>query len=165
MFIETRHFGRIEVDEEGIINFEEGLPGFEDVKKFIILGTDDTESPFKWLQCVDKPDLAFAVINPFAIRRDYCVDIHDNIAGKLGIEDPSSVIIYSIVVVPEDISRISMNLKAPVIINAKNNKAAQVILDTDAYSVRHYIIDELQKQEDAGNACTVKEKGPVHCNR
>lgn len=147
MFIETTHFGQIEINEADILNFEEGIIGFEDVKKFGIIDSEDPESPFKWIQAVDKPELAFALVDPFKIKKDYDFDLTDEEVEYLGVKDASEVMVFSIVVVPEDIKKITMNLKAPLIINKTNNKAAQIILDTDKYTVRHLILDELQKQE------------------
>lgn len=147
MFIETTHFGKIEIGEADILNFQEGIIGFEDVKKFGLIDSEDTESPFKWIQAIDKPELAFALVDPFKIKRDYDFDLKDEDVESLGVKDASEVMVFSIVVVPEDIKKISMNLKAPLIINRTNNKAAQIILDTDKYTVRHFILDELQKQE------------------
>lgn len=147
MFIETTHFGQIEINEADILNFEEGIIGFEDVKKFGIIDSEDPESPFKWIQAVDKPELAFALVDPFKIKKNYDFDLTDEEVEYLGVKDASEVMVFSIVVVPEDIKQISMNLKAPLIINKSNNKAAQIILDTDKYTVRHLILDELQKQE------------------
>lgn len=147
MFIETTHFGKIEIGEADILNFEEGIIGFEDVKEFGLIDSEDTESPFKWIQAIDKPELAFALVDPFKIKRDYDFDLKDEDVESLGVKDASEVMVFSIVVVPEDIKKISMNLKAPLIINRTNNKAAQIILDTDKYTVRHFILDELQKQE------------------
>lgn len=164
MRLDTRHFGTIEIDEKGIINFNEGLPGFEHVKQFVLLGGDE-QSPFKWLQSVDEPELAFVVVDPFCIRKDYDITLEDAVLEKLGIKGPEDVLVYSIVVVPEDTSRMSMNLKAPVVINVKNNKGMQVILDTDEYSVRHYILEELQRQEVGGYACSDEKKGAVHCHK
>lgn len=147
MVIETTHFGKIEVSETDILFFDEGIIGFEDVKKFGVINSEDPESPFKWIQAVDKADLAFALIDPFKIKKDYDFELKDEYVEALGITDASEVVVYSIVVVPEDIKKISMNLKAPLIINKTNNKGAQIILDTDKYTVRHFILDELQNQE------------------
>lgn len=144
MQINTKHFGSIEIDEKGIISFSQGIPGFDNYNKYILLGSNDDKSPFQWLQCIDNTDLAFAVANPFVIKKDYEIDIPDNAVEELEITSPDDVITLSIVVVPEDINKISMNLKAPLIINSKTKKGKQIVLDTDAYTVRHYIIDELK---------------------
>ena len=73
--------------------------------------------------------------------------------------------VLSIVVVREEVEKISMNLKAPIIINTKNNKGMQVILDTDRYSVRHYIVDELQRQEVKIGAGVDTEEKRVYSGR
>lgn len=162
MQLETKHFGKIDVDEKEIVDFPEGIPGFEGSKKFIVLSGDDPDSPFKWLQGVDAPQLAFAIVDPFFVKKDYDFNINEEIVRKLEIEKAEDVAVYAIVVVPEDISQMTMNLKAPVLVNARNHKGTQIVLDTDRYSMRHYILEELRKQEVAANACTDKEEGPDH---
>lgn len=165
MQLNTKHFGVVEIDEKGIIDFTGGLPGFEDIKKFVLFGSGDESSPFRWLQSVDDPKLAFAVVDPFLIKNDYNVTLNGDVIDALAIEKEEDALIYSIVVVPDDISEMSMNLKAPVVINTKNNRGMQIVLDTDMYSVRHYILEELQRREGAVNARIDKEKGPVDCNK
>lgn len=147
MIINTKHFGEIEIKEENILYFEEGILGFEDVRKFGFINNEDPESPFSWIQSIERPDLAFVLVNPFAVKKDYDFELNEAYVNLLDIQDASQVSVYSIVVVPEDLKKISMNLKAPIIVNTNNNKAAQVILDTDKYTVRHLILEELQKQE------------------
>lgn len=159
MLLKTKHFGEIEIDESKVIDFKEGILGFEDNKKFIVLYNGDEDSPFRWLQGVDDGQLAFAVANPFQILKDYDIEIPDEAVENLGIEDIEDVMVLSIVVVPEDLSKMTMNLKAPVIINTKNNIGMQVVLDTDTYSVRHYIVEELRRQEvNIGAGSDKKEK-------
>ncbi len=159
MILNTKHFGEIELKEEGILLFEEGLPGFDQIKKFIIIDSMEEDSPFKWLQSIDEPQLAFAVVNPFIFKEDYDFILSDDTVDKLGILQESDVAVYSIIVVPKDLEKISMNLKAPIVVNTENRKAAQIILDTDKYTVRHYILDELHKREVSVNAGTNEEKG------
>ncbi|HOJ10378.1 MAG TPA: flagellar assembly protein FliW [Clostridiales bacterium] len=179
MLFNTRHFGEIEINEDKIISFEEGIPGFNNVRKFVILDTYTTNdnrydnmnnqnnsvSPFKWLQCVDEPMLAFAIVNPFLLKPDYDIELSNEVIEQLGIKNEEDVAVYAIVVVPEDISKMTMNLKAPLIINLKSKKGMQTILDTEKYSVRHYIMDEKAGQEVKANACADKKKGSVNCNR
>lgn len=170
MILNTRHFGEIAVREEEIITFVEGLPGFENEKKFVILDTcasdeEEGESFFKWLQCVDNPMLAFAIANPFVFTPGYEAELNEEVIELLGIEKESDVVLYAIMVVPGDIRKTSINLKAPLVINIRNRKGMQVILDTNKYGIRHYIMDEIAKQEVGANASFDKEKRPVYCNR
>jgi flagellar assembly factor FliW len=165
MLINTKHFGEIEIDETKIITFRNGLPGFENVKKFVVLSEPDSESVFCWLQSVDEPNLAFVILDPFIIIKDYELNLNRETLKELEIEKEEDVIAYSIVVVPADINKMSINLQAPLIINARNHKGMQLILDTDRYGVRHYILDELKRQEGAANACSDKKKGSINCNK
>ena len=165
MLLQTKHFGGIEIAENSIIRFDSGLPGFELLKEFILIDSGDEASPFKWLQCINEPQMAFAIANPFLIVKDYDFVLGDEASVRLKIKKIEDVAVYVIVVVPEDYEKISMNLKAPLIINIKNNKGEQIILDTDKYTVRHYILDELRRQEVGADACADKEEGSNNCNK
>jgi len=165
MLLKTKYFGEIEISEKDILKFDSGLPGFEQLKEYILLGSEDETSPFKWLQSVDEPEVAFAIANPFLIVRDYDFELSNENAKRLVIEKGEDIAIYVIVVVPEEFKKMSMNLKAPLIINSKNKRGAQIILDTDKYTVRHYILDELRRQEVSADACADEEKGSDHCNK
>lgn len=161
MLLKTKHFGEINIDETRIVTFEEGIPGFEELKRFAVLYNGDEASPFRWLQCVDDGQIAFVVTNPFAIVADYDIEIPEEVTDNLDIERLEDVMVLSIVVVPDDINEMTINLKAPIVINTKNNRGIQVILDTDRYSVRHYIIEELRRQEVAISAGSDKEEKRV----
>lgn len=165
MILNTRHFGKIELKEEGFLQFEDGIPGFEQINKYIIIESAEENSPFKWLQSVDEPQLAFAIVNPFAFMKDYDFVLSDETIDKLDISDERDVAVYAIVVVPEDLKKISMNLKAPIIANMKNRKAAQIILDSDKYTVRHYILDEIRRLEVGAGARSDKEEGSDDSNK
>ncbi len=165
MLLNTKHFGEIDIMEDRHITFANGLPGFDEIHRFILLESSEPESPFKWLQSVDEPQLAFAIADPFMIKPDYDLEIDDEVVKELEITKEDDVAIYAIIIVPEDISKISMNLKAPIIINGKNRQGMQIILDTDKYNVRHYILDEISKQGVAQDAGVNKEKGPDSDNK
>ena len=165
MQLNTKHFGTMEVDEKGIIDFPHGLPGFDKVKRFILLGAGEDDLPFKWLQSVDLQELAFVMVDPFYIRKDYDIDIDDEVVETMEIESPKDIMVFSIVVIPDDASKMTVNLKAPVIINTEKRKGMQIVLDTDKYSVRHYILEELRRQEVAADVGAHKEERSIHCNR
>jgi len=165
MLLKTKHFGEIDVPEEKFIEFAEGLPGFEQLHRFTIIDSSEENSPFKWLQSVDDPDIAFAVANPFLIVKDYDFELSEDDVKRLSIENAEDVAVYSVIVVPDKIEKMSMNLKAPIIINSRNKSGAQVILDTDKYTVRHYILEELRRQEVGAGACTNEKKGSSDHNK
>jgi len=92
------------------------------------------------------------------ILKNYDIEISEETVESLNIESITDVMVLAIVVVPEEPNKMTMNLKAPVIINTKNNSGMQVVLDTDMYSVRHYIIEELRRQEVNTGAGSNKEE-------
>ena len=144
MLLNTRHFGEINIDESKILTFPDGIPGFEELTKYIILQNPDKDIPFHWLQSIEEGDLAFVIINPFIFKPDYDFEIPQNIIEKLEIEAPEDVTIFSIVIVPEDIKKMTANLQAPLIINTKNHKGKQIILDDEKHLRKHYILKEME---------------------
>ncbi len=146
MLLNTRHFGQMEIEEKGIIEFPEGIPGFENAKKFALLASTEEGSPFQWLQGVDNTELAFVVIDPKVFKPDYSVDVDDDEVEILKIKDVEKVIVLTIIVVPEDITKMTANLKAPVLINTENNRGKQVILDKGDYELKHYVLQELRQK-------------------
>ena len=147
MKVKTRDFGEIEVSEDKIIHFEDGIPGFEEEKEFIILFDEDKDNPFHQLQSVNNQYLSFIIINPFEIFKDYDIEIPQTAVDKLQIENPEDVLIYSIVVVPEDIRKMTANLLGPIIINHKERLGKQVILEDSRYSTKHYIFAQNMQEE------------------
>lgn len=145
MVIDTKHFGSIDINDEKIITFVEGIPGFPDQKKYILISDENENSPFCWLQCIDDPDLAFPLMNPLAVCPTYSPDVSTELIQSLGEPNPEDLLIYAILVVPEDITKMTVNLKAPVIIHTKTKKGLQIISDNEEYSVRHYVYEEIQK--------------------
>ncbi|WAM33055.1 flagellar assembly protein FliW [Caldicellulosiruptor morganii] len=139
--VKSRVFGELEVSEDSIIFFEDGIPAFENLKKFVIVKED--ESPFYWLQSVEDKDIAFVLINPFEIKPDYEFDIPDDIVKKLEIESSQDVAVFCIVVISEDVKQTRVNLKAPVIINVNRRKGMQYLLDDERYPIRYYLFENL----------------------
>ena len=139
MKLHARSFGEIEINEEDILTFPDGIPGFEESKRYIIINNPDEENPFDWLQSVDNGDLAFVIINPFFVKPDYDIIIPESALKKLKIKDESDVSLYSIVVVPEKIEDMTVNLTGPIVINVRERLGKQIILDDNRYTTKHYI--------------------------
>ncbi|KJS85391.1 MAG: flagellar assembly protein FliW [Peptococcaceae bacterium BICA1-8] len=150
MLINTRDFGEIEVQEEKIIHFPYGIIAFEEMKRFFIIESGQEDLPFCWLQSVDEGDLAFVLLNPFLFKKDYELEIPDGVVKELEIEKEEEVAVFSVIVVPEDINKITANLLAPIIINTKSFKGKQIILNNNKkYTTKHYILEELKKVKGA----------------
>ncbi|WP_277586012.1 flagellar assembly protein FliW [Psychrobacillus antarcticus] len=141
MNIQTAYFGEVEIDQSNILNFQHGLPGFEDEKEFILLPIEEN-SVFQVLQSVQTAALAFIITNPYDITTHYSFDIEEATIHALQIEDEKEVAVFAIVSLKETIEKSTVNLKAPIILNTSNKKAKQVILNNEDYAIRHLISSE-----------------------
>lgn len=138
--LDTKQFGVIQVDERDVIDFPEGLPGFEACHKFTLLGREEGSNPFFWLQGVDMPNVSMVVMDPFAIYDDYSVDVADEELATLGIRDPERILTLCVVVIPEDVKQMRANLKAPILVNLENNIGKQVMQHNDALPIRFFLL-------------------------
>lgn len=131
--IETTRFGEIEIDKKKIYLFPEGIPGFPDCKRYCIINNNKNEL-FKWLQSMDKPEIAFVLFDPFIIDNTYDVFINDSDIKTLNIKKTEDVIITIILTIPKSNPKeMTANMKAPIIFNIKNKKAKQLILEKNNY--------------------------------
>ncbi|MCF0147956.1 MAG: flagellar assembly protein FliW [Clostridium sp.] len=127
-----------EVDE--IITFEKGVPGFQDLKSFIIKEVGE-DSPFSILQSIEDKEIGFILISPFLVNDKYEIDLSKEIINNLKIESPDEVLLYSIVTLSSNMKEITANLKAPIIINLNTKKAEQYIIDKDTYKIKEKIFN------------------------
>ena len=136
MKAKTRMFGEIDIQEDKIITLESGMIGFPDMQKFTLIFDEEkgSKSHIMWLQSMDDPQTAFPVINPVTIKEDYNPSVSEDLLKPLG-----------------DLNQdMSINLKAPIIINMSNNRGAQIIVEDDL-PVRYKIYDLLKsRKEKAG---------------
>ena len=142
MQLNTKHFGEITVEENDILTFEEGLPGFDSERKFILL-SDGPNDLFSWLQSAEDGDLAFVLMDIKQILPDYDPKIPTEMLEGLG----EPLCCYNIAVVPENLNDSRVNLKAPILINKQLRKGKQVIASNEEYSIRHYIFEEAEHDE------------------
>ncbi|MBW2092234.1 MAG: flagellar assembly protein FliW, partial [Deltaproteobacteria bacterium] len=125
---------------QALISIPGGLIGFSDQERYVII-EHKPESPFFWLQAVDRPDLAFVIASPYVFRRDYDVQVSKAVLTDLGIEEQQDMAIYVIVTIPHGRPQdMTANLLGPLIINTKSRIVRQIILDDDRYSHQHPII-------------------------
>ncbi len=137
MIIRTTRFGEIEIDESRVIHFSEGLIGFPEDKKYIIM-EHKPDSPFMWLQSLTTPALAFVIVNPFQIYTNYLGDISPEEENVLKPGKNETVMIFTIVTIPHGRAEEStVNLMGPVVIDPELKKGKQVILANSDYSHRH----------------------------
>ncbi len=147
MEINTTRFGVLNITEDEIVYFPEGLVGFRDVKRYIVIPHGNANSPFSWFQSVDEGHLAFVIIEPQVFCYGYEVKISRDTLQPIELDDISLAKIYVIVVVGERPDDMTANLLGPLVINREKNIGMQVVQNTDKYHTRHKIIDELKRME------------------
>lgn len=130
------------------IKMPEGLLGFEEYKDFELFESE--YKPFMVMQAIQDTNLSFFLIDPFLFRPDYEMDIDDATLLKIGITNPSDVIVLAIVTIPSDGSNVTANLQGPVIINKQNGQAMQVALGDNRWATKHDILAELNKHNPEG---------------
>ncbi len=144
MEIATSRFGPMDIEEQSLLHFPAGLLGFPEVKRYVIFDHDQ-DTPFKWLQAVDDPHLAFLIIDPFVVLPTYEVEIPDADLDELRITDPTQVSIFVLITIPEgDTSRMTVNLKGPVVVNGENRWGKQLVLSQTSYPTRYPLFSQPQ---------------------
>jgi len=143
----TRIFGEIEIEDSKIIKFQNGIIGFPEFKNFaLIFDAEKKENKsIMWLQCMDDGAFALPVMEPLSIKEDYNPVIEDEYLAPLGNVTEENAYVLVTVTVPKDITKLTVNLKAPIIINTDTNLASQLIVDDD-YAVRFPIYDLIKKE-------------------
>lgn len=142
----TRDFGKIEIERDQIINFENGLPGFEEYREFILLPFAD-DSPFIIMQSIVNPELAFITVEPGNLISDYEFEISDKKEKELKINSIEEILVLNIITLKDKIENITANLSAPIIINLKEKLGSQIILDNQKFSVRYPIFAKVEQAD------------------
>ena len=154
MQIDTSRFGLIEIDEEKVLTLTQGILGFPEQRRYVLL-PHGGKSPFYWFQSVDRPDLAFVVTNPSIFTSDYAFDVPDFIGKELKIEKQEEVQVLVLLTIPKNKPQgITANLLGPMIINTKKMLGRQTVLDPKIFPVRFPLLpqsnDPSSQDFDAG---------------
>ena len=145
MEVNTRLFGKITIDDEKIIEFPGGIVGFPDLNKFAIVhDVEKTDgSSLSFLLSLDEPAFAMHVMDPHIVKPDYNPMVEEDLLTNIGKLDPDETIVLVTVTVPHEIEKMTVNLMAPVIINANLRKGAQVILTEGENDIHFPVYDIL----------------------
>ncbi len=143
MKVNTTRFGELQVNNEDIINFSEGLLGFENLSKFFVVDPGDS-TLILWLQSIEDATIAFPIIEPKIFKPDYVAKLLPADMNSVKLENISDAKIYSILTIPSDITTMSANLKAPIVINNDKKVARQIVLQDNKLSVKYEMYKELK---------------------
>lgn len=132
----STRFGSFEVPDESIVRFPSGLLGFPEQQRYVILD-HDTEAPFKWLQSVDEPDLAFVLMDPATFHPDYHIEVPTDALVEIKGEPKDDLTLVVILTIPSaDPGRITANLRGPLLISQKTKLGKQLVL-SEEFPTRH----------------------------
>ena len=150
MRVQTKFFGEVELDDNKVIEFPNGIIGFEDFKKFAIIYDieDDRETKISWLQSLEEPTLALPVVDPLAVVPDYAPMIEDELLKPLSNPADEDLLFLLVMTVPADMTKVTANMKAPVIINTKTCTGVQLIVDNADYPVKYNVYESVQKMKE-----------------
>lgn len=151
MYIETVRFGSFDLKDSKLINFPGGLPGFEELREFIILEIGETK-PLYWLQSTENKFVSLPVIIPFELVDDYFLEIRENELKGLQVDSKNDLFVLNVVVVPEDITKMTANLAAPIVINLKQGIGRQIVIDAADLPIRYPIYPAVMKKLKGGDA-------------
>lgn len=139
MNIQTAYHGNITVNDEELLSFIKGIPGFHDEKQFTLLPLEGNEW-FQVLQSTSTPDLAFITTNPFLFFPEYDFELDGASLDQLGNPTTEDIQVLSILTVRDPFKESTANLQAPIIINTLNKSGKQVILTDTNYRTQHQIL-------------------------
>lgn len=146
MKIQTTRFGEIEIEESRVLTFVKGIPGFEELKKYVLLPADEKgETPFFFLQSIEIGEVSFFLLDTFAFFEEYDVKLEDPVLEKLEIEKPEDVIVLTTITVKGEFKDATTNLKAPLVINHNKQLGMQIVLDYKPYMIKQPLFLNNQK--------------------
>lgn len=143
MKVKTTRFGELEVNPSDIISFTEGLLGFENLKKYFVVDPGDS-TLILWLQSTEDDKIAFPIIEPKIFKPDYIAKLLPADLNGLELESLQTAKLYSILTIPANVTEMSANLKAPVVINSLKKVGKQIVLQDSKLSVKHEMYKELK---------------------
>ncbi len=122
----SSRFGELDVPVDRVLHFPQGLIGFPRARRFVILD-HRPGSPFKWMLCLEEPDVAFAVVEPATLVPGYEPPL-ELAARTLGVP-PADVALFVIVTIPADPTAMTVNLMAPVVVDLATRRSRQLVLE------------------------------------
>lgn len=128
MRISTTRFGKVDIEAEDILLFPHGIVGFEDYRHWILLADEDNDA-VAWLQSAVRPDVALAVVSPRRFVADYRIRVNRSQLAPLELEDKDRA--FVLCVVGKNNGRLTLNLKAPLVINFNRRLGRQIVTNDE----------------------------------
>ncbi len=149
MKVNTKVFGEVDIADDKIIEFAGGIIGFPELTKFALIHDEEkgVGVGIRWLQSMQEPAFAMPVMDPLVVKEDYNPEVEDELLTDLGELNEENLLVLVTVTVPSDLTKMTVNLKGPIVINSQTRKACQVIVEGNDYTVKFPIYDILQARK------------------
>ena len=149
MKIQTKIFGEIEIADDKIITFENGIIGFPELKRFALLHDEEkgTNVGIRFLQSLEEPGFAMPVMDPLVVKPDYDPEVNDELLAAAGNINENNILVLVTATIPGDLTQMSVNLQGPFVINVEEHKACQIIVENGDYPVKFPIYEILQARK------------------
>lgn len=139
--IQSTRFGVLEIADDDIVTIEDGILGFPSWSRYVVVAHKEG-SPFRWLQSVDEPSLAFLVADPTHFVPSYAPEIADEAASALGLSESTPCLVYTIATIPNGKPQdMTINLAGPIVINGESRVARQLVIEHPDYAIKHRVFD------------------------
>lgn len=157
MVIQTSRFGPVSLQTEDVIDFPEGILGFNDLRKFVLLD-DPNDEIFAWLQSCEIPQIAFPVLEPELFAQNYQLTLTKHDLESLGLQTQEKIRAFAIITIPDEPTQMTANLKAPVVINIEKRTARQIVLQDNNLAIREPIFAKLQSRVVSNPQTSIKSQ-------
>ena len=147
MRINTRKFGEIDIAEDNVLTMPDGLPGFPGFDRFVLIEYPES-APFCWFQSIETANLALVVMNPFAFKPDYSVDLDQLIRSRgWGNVKKEDLLVYVVITITGkgNHQSITANLMGPLVINREKKQVVQMVITDPGYSHQYNVLESLSK--------------------
>ncbi|WP_097025899.1 flagellar assembly protein FliW [Clostridium peptidivorans] len=137
----TKYHGAVEYNKEDVIVFKKGLPGFESLKKFILVPFEDNNL-FSILVSVEDMEVGIPVVSPFGVDESYEFKLSNEKINELSVNSPEDILVLNTVTLNSNVENITINMKAPIVVNIKEKIGEQIILDNEKYKIKEPFFKE-----------------------
>ena len=149
LLLDTTRFGTVGYTNEDVVVFEDGLIGFPEHRHFLLL-SHKPESPFRWLQNIEEPQVAFLLADPSEWVPTYNPIMSDSQAESLHMTDTTPRLLYVTVTIPPGSpAQMTVNLMGPIVINLSERLATQLVLQDETYTTKHRVFPQADRVGDA----------------
>lgn len=156
MKFDTTRFGQIDVKPEDILIFPDGPLGFPDCTRFTFID-EERAAPFRMLQSLDNPALAFVVVDPLMARPDFQFDVTMDDLKLIKAENTDNLLVYAIVTMNRNIHEVTINLQGPLVINPTQKLGHQFVLIDTEYTTREKLLQNIDDTIETDNSQADKQ--------